>query len=167
MRGDDEIEIHFEFTATPGFPHDGQEYTATRRLTWNEIFGAIAPRMINECSEFHLRLAFSSFFEKGAKETLRDDKKFTDLELRSFAFLDNEMETCVLQFRALGLIVRSERARSVKDTSTYWTLTPYGDYVMTQLRASRSCRDRSSSTRTHRRRPAHERLDGSRFRLPG
>lgn len=147
MRGDDEIEIHFEFVATPGYPYDGEKYTATHRLTWNDIFGAIAPKMINECSEFDLRLSFSSFFEKQAKEALRDDKKLAGLELYSFVFLDDEMETCVLQFRALGLIVRSERARSVKDTRTYWTLTPYGDYLLTQLRALRRTPSSRSATK--------------------
>jgi len=29
------------------------------------------------------------------------------------------------------------RPRSVKDTNTYWALTPYGDHLMTQLRAVR------------------------------
>ena len=33
---------------------------------------------------------------------------------------------------------KSEKARSVKDSGTYWTLTPYGDEVMTRLRAIRS-----------------------------
>lgn len=147
MRGDDKIEIHFDFIATPGYPHDGNKFSATHRLSWNEIFGAIAPRMINECSEFDLRLAFSSAFEKRAREALSDEKQLADLELRSFKFLDDEMETCVLQFRALGLIVRSERARSVKDTSTYWTLTPYGDYLMTQLRALRRTPASRSATK--------------------
>jgi hypothetical protein len=45
--------------------------------------------------------------------------------------------TVVVQFRALGLIAKSDRARGVKDTATYWTLTPFGDEHLTQLRAIR------------------------------
>jgi hypothetical protein len=37
----------------------------------------------------------------------------------------------------LGLIAKSDKARSVKDSGTYWTLTSYGDEVMTQVRAIR------------------------------
>ena len=33
------------------------------------------------------------------------------------------------------IIAKSEKARSVKDVATYWTLTPYGDDTMTHLRA--------------------------------
>ena len=43
--------------------------------------------------------------------------------------------TIIVQLRALGLIGKSTRTRSVKDTATYWTLTPFGDNVMTRLRA--------------------------------
>ena len=48
---------------------------------------------------------------------------------------DNNFQTIKVQLRALGLITRSERPRSVKDTGTYWALKPYGDAVMTRLRA--------------------------------
>ncbi|EBP9710788.1 forkhead box transcription factor, partial [Salmonella enterica subsp. enterica] len=44
-------------------------------------------------------------------------------------------QTIKVQFRALGLIIKSEKSRSVKDKGTYWTLTPYGENLMTTLRA--------------------------------
>jgi hypothetical protein len=43
----------------------------------------------------------------------------------------------MVQLRALGLIKENDRKRSVKDTGTYWTLTPYGNTLMVQLRAVR------------------------------
>ena len=46
------------------------------------------------------------------------------------SFLDSH-----LQLRALGLMTKNENNRLVKDTGTYWTLTPYGDSVMNRLRA--------------------------------
>jgi len=49
----------------------------------------------------------------------------------------SDFQTILVQFRALGLIQQSFRTRSVKDTATYWTLTKYGDRVMTWLRAIR------------------------------
>jgi hypothetical protein len=39
------------------------------------------------------------------------------------------------QLRALGLIQLSEKNRGVRDTSTYWTLTNYGDQYLTKLMA--------------------------------
>ena len=56
-------------------------------------------------------------------------------ELHAFTYRDAELATCVVQFRALGLIRVSVKQRSVKDTNTYWRLTPYGDHLMTQLLA--------------------------------
>ena len=46
-----------------------------------------------------------------------------------------DFRTLLIQPRAVGLIAKSERARGVKDTNTYWTLTPYGDEHVTALRA--------------------------------
>ena len=54
---------------------------------------------------------------------------------KNFTFSEEEIDTCVIQLRALGLINESKKQRSVKDNSTYWTLTPYGDVKMVQLRA--------------------------------
>jgi DNA-binding PadR family transcriptional regulator len=47
----------------------------------------------------------------------------------------DEFGTLIIQLRALGLIEKSERDRSVKDRGSYWTLTPYGDQHLTTLRA--------------------------------
>jgi hypothetical protein len=50
---------------------------------------------------------------------------------------DEQIETCIIQLRALGLIRENQRKRSVHDKGTYWTLTLYGDQRMVQLRAHR------------------------------
>ena len=71
------------------------------------------------------------------KEAYGTDKKLKDMELRDFSFPCELIETCVVQLRALGLIKENQKPRSVKDTRTYWTLTPYGDHLMVQLRALR------------------------------
>ena len=145
MQADDEFEIHFEFTA--GRRYDSPSFDARLSFTWNDIFGGVAPKMINECSELELHSAFSAYFTQRAKEAFSDDEELKGVELRLFDFRDDEIETCLVQFRALGLIVESERTRSVKDTSTYWTLTPHGDYLMTQLRALRRTPAHSPATK--------------------
>ena len=59
------------------------------------------------------------------------------MELRDFQFSHEQIDTCIVQLRALGLIKENQKPRSLKDTRTYWTLTPYGDHLMVQLRALR------------------------------
>ncbi len=138
MQGDDLYEIEYSFVATP--PSGSRErtaYDATMNASWNEIFAGVAPVMINEASEHALRLAFHKHFEQLASQELNEDEDFRKQHIEYIRFRDNDIETCLIQFRALGMIKESDRKRSVKDTSTYWALTPYGDRMMVQLRALR------------------------------
>jgi hypothetical protein len=140
-QGEDEFKINVAFTAR----HDNDEYpfnadksyTAEITLTWNDIFGAVAPALINEASDGALRASFRAHYESQAREALATARKLRDRTLRDFEFEDSDIDTCRVQLRALGLIRESNKQRSVRDTGTYWTLTPYGDYLMTQLRAIR------------------------------
>jgi predicted MarR family transcription regulator len=70
-------------------------------------------------------------------DELSKNKKLVGAELRNFSLNQDDFQTVKIQLRALGLIIKSDKARSVKDVDTYWTLTPYGDEVMTRLRAIR------------------------------
>lgn len=106
-------------------------------LSWNDTFAAIAPRLMNETPEYTLRHSLENFIITKAKECLSAIDKFKLESLKEFTVSKTQIDTCIVQFRALGLIAVSEKQRSVKDTYTYWTLTPYGDYLMTQLRALR------------------------------
>jgi hypothetical protein len=54
---------------------------------------------------------------------------------RNFSVASHDEQTIKIQLRALGLIEQSKKARSVKDTRTFWSLTAYGDSVLIQLRA--------------------------------
>jgi hypothetical protein len=60
---------------------------------------------------------------------------FAGRVLHRFIITDADFQTIKVQLRALGLIAKSTKPRSVKDIDTYWTLTSYGDTVMTRLRA--------------------------------
>ena len=93
--------------------------------------------MIHEASDSELRSAFRQHLERRAREEWAGQKNLKGKALRSFSFRDDEIDTCIVQFRALGLIRESVKQRSVRDTGTYWRLTPYGDHRMTQLRAIR------------------------------
>jgi hypothetical protein len=99
-------------------------------MSWNEIFSAIAPCMIQEASDYSMR------------EALRDALiRRLDIKLRERYHLEVEsgdFHNGVVQLRALGLITPSAERRSVKDRGiAYWSLTPYGDNYMNRLVAIR------------------------------
>lgn len=98
-------------------------------LSWNEIFGVIAPIMISESSDTMLKHSIVKYFiEK--KEIEKDD--FSD-----FTISDSDFHTIIVQLLALKLITESVRKRRADDHSAYWTLTDYGKSLMMKLKALR------------------------------
>jgi hypothetical protein len=137
-QGDDAQLIRFTVHATYSDPL--QVFGGTQRetsvekfkLTWNSIFSVLAPLMIDEANEATLTSALNSLITTENADRLQ--KKFPDHHLT--LLIDKEdFQTIKVQLRALGLIARSQKSRSLKDVATYWTLTPYGDEAMTRLRA--------------------------------
>jgi hypothetical protein len=114
--------------------------------TWDELFSAIGPEMINEASDNALRKVLARWLDDeygvAVRRELRNEtygegesaKRINGFRLE---INGDDFGTLIVQLRALGLIEKSERQRSVKDTETYWTLTPYGDQHLTTLRAIR------------------------------
>ncbi|MBU4035207.1 MAG: DUF4062 domain-containing protein, partial [Proteobacteria bacterium] len=139
VQGDEQFEIKCKFKAGTGSFHsyDDSKYEGQLLPTWNQIFAAIAPSMINEASDHSLRVSFNRFFSEVARREFAQGKQLKGKELYDFKFKDNDIDTCIVQLRALGLIRENVKQRSVKDTGTYWKLTPYGDTKMVQLRAIR------------------------------
>jgi hypothetical protein len=134
-QGDEEHSVRFSFSATAPGTYSGRKWRSSFSPTWNEMFASIAPLMIHEATEPTLRQALNKFVETQNLERLGEDKRLARHSLDYFAISEDDFHTIKIQLRALGLIAKSEKARSVKDSGTYWTLTPYGDEVMTQLRA--------------------------------
>ena len=135
-QGEDEFQIAFSFERRAHeYDLDRTAVEDTIQLTWNRIFYSVSPVMINEASEGRLRVTLSNAIEQMKRQEL--EKKFPGEELMAFSIHPDSFHTIIIQLRALGLITKSIKNRSVKDTSTYWKLTPYGETVMTQLRAIR------------------------------
>lgn len=139
MQGDDTIDLEIKFDAKPddGTYYDKVTYKATISPTWNELFAGISPVLINEASEFKLKKYFRDYLSDISLNEYTEHDDLQNYQLSNFRFNDSELDTCLVQLRALGLIEESKKKRSVKDTSTYWTLTSYGDKQMVQLRAIR------------------------------
>jgi hypothetical protein len=136
-QGNDSQSVEFTISVIKA-DHTVGGYKGAALLTWNEIFAAVAPRMIDRCRE--------SDFEESLNELIQTKRRPAVIEqlakelpgLRSlggFKIDTGDFQTIKIQLRALGLIEMTNRARSAKDTETYWTLTPYGDHLLTKLRA--------------------------------
>ena len=135
-QGEDTYEINFNFVASPNeYAHNGNSYQSTINAEWDDIFSAVSPLMINEATENDLGKALNKLISDLAYSDLKKSKGVKDLMLMNFRIDSDDFQTIKIQLRALGLITKSTKSRSVKDTATYWTLTPYGDNVMTRLRA--------------------------------
>ncbi len=118
----------------------------TLKPSWDEVFSGIAPRLLQECEEAEVRevlqrhvmldqysLIIAGLIEEAAEtgDTVTDD----DLNGLNGNIHDEDFGTILVQLMALGLITRSDKKRSVTDTGTYWTVTPYGETRTIQLRA--------------------------------
>jgi hypothetical protein len=139
VQGSEKFEIHFSFDGgyAGDFGLNATKYTSQLFVTWNKLFGVLAPLMINEASDETLRTGLNQFLADEAGPELYKAKQLAGRELRNFDAREDDFQTIKIQLRALGLITKSEKPRSVKDVETYWTLTPYGDQQMTHLRALR------------------------------
>jgi hypothetical protein len=139
LQGEDTFEVAYHLLAYPPDAEqfdDATPYDGSTKPTWNEIFAAIAPVMINEASDSEVRKAFHDWVAGVVRQELAEGD-LAKHEIVSIGVSNTPIDTCLVQLRALGLIRESDRRRSLKDTATYWTLTPYGDRRMVQLRALR------------------------------
>lgn len=129
-RGDDEFRITCEFQTyerQSGYARWSNKFSAT----WDEIFSAVAPLMISETGEPELHRKLDDFARERSMGALI--KRWPNAT--KFRVEEDDFNTIKVQLRALGLVTESIRKRSLKDSKTYWTLTPYGDAQMVRLRA--------------------------------
>lgn len=105
----------------------GNEEWYSHEVSWDSIFSLIGPLMFHECSEQKMQQTLAEWLVLGyglPSEQVYDKA------------LDREsLNQIIVQLRALGLIVKSDRKRTASDRNTYWMLTPFGDNYLTQLLA--------------------------------
>jgi len=117
-------------------------------VPWDRVFGFMGLRMMQEATseqlendlEQLLQIDFVTTVRKAFYEEVKQLAEAAEIDSpkRRFAgvsIADEDFQTILLQFVALGLVQRSSRNRSVKDTSNYWSLTPFGHTRLVQLRA--------------------------------
>ncbi|MBS1721278.1 MAG: DUF4062 domain-containing protein [Armatimonadetes bacterium] len=136
-QGEDYYIIKFSFSARSEFEFPTQRCHRKFRCTWNDIFARVAPSMLHQASEFDINTALNSLAKDVTIEDLQQEEDLEDCELYDFSIDNNDFQTIMLQLRTLGLVIHHGNAKKSKDTRRYWSLTPYGDQVMTHLRAIR------------------------------
>jgi hypothetical protein len=101
--------------------------------SWNEIFAAVSPIMIDEASDADFRKGVALPLRRKAYDEILKSKEGERYKVEEIELPDAEFQKIKVQLKALGLITKNTKPRSVRDTETYWTLTPFGDTVMTRL----------------------------------
>lgn len=135
--GDDVVELKFSVKAEGNWEVGSENYEAKLKLTWDEIFAEISPIMIDESTEGPIRAKINELITRRKYDELAKLFKKDKRVPKNIGIKDTDFQTIKIQFRALGLISESIKKRSIHDKGTYWTLTPYGDTIMTRLRAIR------------------------------
>ena len=133
-QGEQEYQLDFTFeTRDEEFKEWTWNWSVS--VSWDDIFYDLGPLMLSEASDAHLRLALNSTVREHTSKARDRDRRLKGHTPKNFKISDHDFQTIKIQLRALGLIAKSGRPRSLRDTATYWTLTPYGDQVLTTLRA--------------------------------
>jgi hypothetical protein len=137
------VSVSAEFGANM-YPHTRYERAIIQvTATWDEVFAAVGPALFDESSQGTMHEKLNAFFgveayDEAAEQfdaILNRNSVLQNVRITGGTIWEDDFDTLLVQLRALGLITKSERKRSVKDTGTYWTLTPYGDERLTALRA--------------------------------
>lgn len=103
-------------------------------ISWDELFKIISPYLIVEGTETQMVKAIINYLKSRYKDNIDSFLiKNSYRDPNFFELIPAEFQTIKIQFKALGLITESVKARSVKDRSIYWKLTPYGEFIMTNL----------------------------------
>lgn len=137
-QGYDEIILNYTCESNDGSVHSfgaSHSWKGIIPTTWNDIFAQIAPLLISEINEHQIKNSLNNLIEKLGSETFKKNKEAKGHKFKSFAINEDDYQTIKVQLRALGLIIQSDKKRAISDKGTYWTLTPYGDTIMNQLRA--------------------------------
>lgn len=135
-QGEDSISVDYSVVADFLIDdlYDEKELYLYDYYTWNQLFSVVAPSIIIERNEEDVRELFNTFLRDENKgrnrrfENRLDDGSVVYSENTSdYRINQNSFDKIKIQFRALGLITLY-----FEDGETYWKLTQYGDYIMTQ-----------------------------------
>lgn len=109
----------------------------TARMTWDKIFYKLGPALLNECTNYQLSKELGESIREEFSQVLIEKYDLGNSSLYDFIVSKEDIITIVIQFRALGYI-KSCDTKNDNSRAVGWELTPYGDTIMTRLRAIRA-----------------------------
>jgi hypothetical protein len=113
-----------------------RSYQIAVKISWNSIFEYLSPSMIVENSEENLLTLLGECIYKYCYEQIKEFINKNQLKnLSNSKAYSEDLRLVIVQFRALQLIELSNKKHPPSDSNIYWTLTSYGDQLMTQLTA--------------------------------
>lgn len=130
--GGDSFSIHFAYeTKVPKESKAGNTYyvkgsdeTSSLATSWDQLFATLAPHMIEPIRKYQLTELINDYLLAHATPVFR--RRHGDMRIDSLKIYRNDLNTILIQLRALGLIALNDDA---------WFLTPYGDNHMNRLLA--------------------------------
>jgi hypothetical protein len=120
--------------------YDWKKIRVTRTETWDSLFAGIGLGLMMEESTSAFRAAIQSFLEKKYRDdNLKKVAQFSpdpaQMDEPSISISESEFDTIRVQLMALGLIQKSGIRLAYGADQMHWTLTPYGEKRLIQLRA--------------------------------
>ncbi len=130
-KGSERFRIDFWFQVSDPDDMDFEDHTVGSHFqpTWDEIFGGIAPKLLDEVAEDVMRTALNEWIDFQNYDALLSKPEYAGRSVDEFSVVDEDFQTIKIQFKALGLVKRQ---------GTRWSLTPYGEDTLTHVRAVRS-----------------------------
>lgn len=137
-RGSDKVEVEgIVLISDHGGSYNASRYTHKTELTWNDVFSAVSPLLLDEGSKRDIERRIVEVVTKKDIELFRKFAKSKSKTFAEFEINDNSVEMCVVQFIALNYIEKGIKRRPINDRGSYWKLTPIGEKAMYELRAIR------------------------------
>ena len=130
--GDDRFTIEGVRDITNKVTHEVYVEDWAVEVTWDTIFRAIGPSLIDEATQQSLAGVLQRFHRLQPLDEGYALSTFPDIKV--------SLETwnaVLIQFRALGLMDIGTKKRAVSDKSSYWRITPKGDRYLISLFARR------------------------------
>ena len=144
MQGSDTIGLEFNVALSPKEGQQAEESKpVTITTTYNEVLRGIAKVLLESPSEYQIASEVAATFRERVLQSLGVS------HADRINVFPQTMEGLRIQFRALGIATQTKETRERVATSgmqsyslgSYsffkWTLTPYGDRIVTQLLAKR------------------------------
>ena len=97
------------------------------KVEWNKLISAIGPAMFDEEKQNRLKTRLEGYIADN-----------DSLKGKYRTIIDEDFDTVISQLFGLGIIEKSQKKHTASDAGIYWSLTPYGEKCVVQLKAIKS-----------------------------